>query len=119
VKMYMQPAMVALAERVETDLLNLYSRFTASGPLGIGGTALTEAVIDQAETALFTAKVPTSEPKYLVCIRRRTRSAHDRPVHRSRQGGPLAQAIDTGVLGRIKDFFVYRSQFVVQTGRAR
>jgi hypothetical protein len=30
--------------------------------------------------------------------------------------GPLAQAIDTGVLGRIKDFFVYRSQFVVQTG---
>ncbi len=30
--------------------------------------------------------------------------------------GPLSQAIDTGVLGRIKDFFVYRSQFVVQTG---
>jgi hypothetical protein len=116
-KMYMQPAMVALAERVETDLLNLYSRFTASGPLGIGGTALTEAVIDQAETALFTAKVPTSEPKYLVV--HPTAYSELRMIDRFTEAdkvGPLAQAIDTGVLGRIKDFFVYRSQFVVQTG---
>jgi hypothetical protein len=116
-KMYMQPAMVALAERVETDLLNLYSQFTANAPLGIGGTAVTEAVIDQAETALFTAKVSTSEPKYLVVHP----SAYSelRMIDRFTEAdkvGPLAQAIDTGVLGRIKDFFVYRSQFVPQTG---
>jgi hypothetical protein len=116
-KMYMQPAMVALAERVETDLLNLYSQFTANAPLGIGGTAVTEAVVDQAETALFTAKVPTSEPKYLVVHP----SAYSelRMIDRFTEAdkvGPLAQAIDTGVLGRIKDFFVYRSQFVPQTG---
>ena len=115
--MYMQPAMVALAERVETDLLNLYSQFTANAPLGIGGTAVTEAVVDQAETALFTAKVPTSEPKYLVVHP----SAYSelRMIDRFTEAdkvGPLAQAIDTGVLGRIKDFFVYRSQFVPQTG---
>jgi hypothetical protein len=65
-KMYMQPAMVALAERVESDLLNLYSQFTFNAPLGTGGTALTEAVVDQAETSLFNAKVATAEPKFLV-----------------------------------------------------
>lgn len=116
-KMYMQPAMVALAERVETDLLNLYSQFTANAPLGTGGTALTEAVIDQAETALFTAKVPTSEPKFLVV--HPAAYSELRMIDRFTEAdkvGPLAQAIDTGVLGRIKDFFVYRSQFVPQTG---
>jgi len=116
-KMYMQPAMVALAERVETDLLSLYSQFTANPPLGTGGTALTETVIDQAETALFTAKVPTSEPKFLVV--HPTAYSELRMIDRFTEAdkvGPLAQAIDTGVLGRIKDFFVYRSQFVPQTG---
>jgi len=116
-KMYMQPAMVALAERVETDLLTLYSQFTTNSPLGVGGTALTENVVDQAETELFNAKVPTSEPKYLVVHP----SAYSelRMIDRFTEAdkvGPLSQAIDTGVLGRIKDFFVYRSQFVVQTG---
>jgi hypothetical protein len=116
-KMYMQPAMVALAERVETDLLNLYSQFTANAPLGTGGTALTEDVIDKAETALFTAKVPTSEPKFLVV--HPAAYSELRMIDRFTEAdkvGPLAQAIDTGVLGRIKDFFVYRSQFVPQTG---
>jgi hypothetical protein len=116
-KMYMQPSMVALAERIETDLLNLYSQFTANGPLGTGGTALVENVIDQAETALFTAKVPTSEPKFLIV----SPSAYSelRQIDRFSEAdkvGPLSTALDTGVLGRIKDFFVYRSQFVQQTG---
>src|SRR6266567_3749172 len=30
-KIYMQPAVVAIAERMETDLLNLYASFTANG----------------------------------------------------------------------------------------
>src|SRR6202795_3649103 len=33
-KLYMQPAVVAIAERIETDLLNLYSQFTANQPVG-------------------------------------------------------------------------------------
>ncbi len=65
-KVYMQPAVVAIAEKIESDLLNLYAGFTANTPLGTAGTPMTEAVIDQAETALFLAKVPASEPKYLV-----------------------------------------------------
>src|SRR5215470_13886275 len=55
--LYMQPAVVALAEKIETDLLALYSQFTANTPVGTGGTALTEAAVDAAETALFTAKL--------------------------------------------------------------
>src|SRR5450432_3003528 len=65
-KLYMQPAVVALAERIETDLLGLYSQFTANTAVGTAATAPTEAVIDSAETALFQAKVPASAGKFLV-----------------------------------------------------
>ena len=65
-KLYMQPAMVALAEKIETDLLNLYSSFTSNPAVGVGGSVITEATVDDAETALFNAKVPASQSKYLV-----------------------------------------------------
>src|SRR6201997_4654452 len=55
-KVYMQPAVVAIAERIETDLLGLYAGFSANTPVGTTGTPITEAVIDQAETSLFTSK---------------------------------------------------------------
>src|ERR1700732_1808985 len=55
-KIYMQPAVVALAERIESDLLNLYAGFSANTPIGTAGVALTEASIDSAETILFQAK---------------------------------------------------------------
>ena len=47
----MQPAVIAIAERIETDLLNLYAQFTANAPVGTAGTPMTEAAIDAAETA--------------------------------------------------------------------
>src|SRR5436853_298749 len=65
-KLYMQPAVIALAEKIETDLLNLYGAFSANSPVGSAGIAITESVVDAAETALFNAKVPASHPKYLV-----------------------------------------------------
>src|SRR5580698_5118369 len=65
-KLYMQPAVVALAERIESDLLGLYAQFTTNTAVGTGGTALTEAVVDSAETALFNTKVPASASKFLV-----------------------------------------------------
>ncbi len=52
-KLYMQPAVVAMAESIETDLLALYPQFTTNTAVGTGGTAMTEAVVDSAETALF------------------------------------------------------------------
>src|ERR1019366_3087486 len=65
-KLYMQPAVVALAERIESDLLGLYPMFTSNTAVGTGGTPLTEAVVDSAETALFSTKVPASAAKFLV-----------------------------------------------------
>src|SRR6266705_1984755 len=58
---YLRPAVVAIAEKIERDLLNLYAGFTANTPVGTAGTPVTEAVIDAAETALFAAKVPPNQ----------------------------------------------------------
>src|SRR5213592_141569 len=49
---YMKPAVVAIAEKIESDLLSLYSQFTKNAAVGAAGTAVTESVIDSAETAL-------------------------------------------------------------------
>src|SRR3984893_197245 len=52
-QVYMRPAVVALAERIESDLLGLYAGFSANAPVGTAGTAINEAMVDAAETALF------------------------------------------------------------------
>src|SRR3954451_2563081 len=44
-KLYMQPAVIALAEKIETDLMNLCSQFTANPTVGAGGSAWTEAAV--------------------------------------------------------------------------
>ncbi len=117
-KLYMQPAMIALAEKVESDLLNLYSQFTSNTPLGTGGSALTEASVDAAETALFNAKVSASDQKYLVV----DGSAYSQLRQISRfseyqtAGDAGLRALVDGSIGRIKDFYVFRSQFVKKTG---
>src|SRR5271170_2355942 len=52
-KLYMQPAVVAIAERIESDILALYPQFSSNTAVGTAGIPLTEATVDQAETALF------------------------------------------------------------------
>src|ERR1700692_3109792 len=64
-KLYMQPAVVAIAERIESDILSLYAQFTSNTAVGTAGIALTEATVDAAETALFQAKVPAAASKTL------------------------------------------------------
>src|SRR5947209_13397063 len=65
-KVYMEPAVAAIAQRIETDLLSLYAQFTSNTAVGVGGTPITEATIDEAETALFLAKVPPSHQKFML-----------------------------------------------------
>jgi P22 coat protein - gene protein 5 len=117
-RLYMEPAVTALAERIETDLLGLYGQFTANAPLGVPGVALTEPVIDAAETALFEAKVPASAAKYLVVsgegysqLRQIARFSEYQSA-----GEAGLRALVDGTVGKIKDFFVFRSQFVPKTG---
>lgn len=117
-KLYMQPAVVALAERIETDLLGLYSQFTANAIVGLPGVAITEATIDAAETALFQSKVPSSAGKYLV-VDPATYSAL-RQIPRFSEyytaGDAGLHALIDGAVGKLKDFFIFRSQFVARTG---
>lgn len=117
-KLYMQPAMAALAEKIETDLLNLYAQFTANAPVGTPGTPITEAVVDAAETALFQARVPASEPKYLVVDAATYSQLRQIPRFSEYQtaGEAGLRALVDGTVGKIKDFYVFRSQFVAKTG---
>ena len=119
-KLYMQPAVVALADRIESDLLGLYSQFTANTVVGLPGMAITEATIDQAETSLFQALVPTSAGKYLV-VDPVTYSAL-RQIPRFSEyysaGEAGLRALVDGAVGKLKDFFIFRSQLVSKTGSA-
>ena len=117
-RLYMQPAVIALAEKIEADLLALATQFTSNAPLGASGVPLTEAVIDAAETALFNAKVAASEPKYLVVdgntysqMRQIQRFSEFRTA-----GEAGLRALIDGGLGKFKDFYVFRSQLVTKTG---
>ncbi len=43
-RLYMQPALVALAEKIESDLLGLYASFTANTPVGTAGIAIDQQI---------------------------------------------------------------------------
>lgn len=117
-RLYMEPALVAIAERVETDLLNLATSFTANAPLGAPATAITEQVVDDAETALFQAKVPASAQKHLIVDAASYSALRQNPrfSEYSKAGEAGLKALIDGNVGRLKDFFVFRSQFVRKTG---
>ncbi len=114
----MQPAVVAIAERIESDLLGLYASFTANAPVGTAGTPITEAVVDTAETALFQAKVPATQSKYLVVDAGTYSQMRQIPRFSEFQnvGEAGLRALIDGTVGKIKDFFVFRSQLVAKTG---
>jgi hypothetical protein len=116
--LYMQPAVIAIAEKIESDLLGLYSQFTANAPLGAPDTPITEAIIDSAETTLFNAKVPAGLEKFLVVDS--TSYSQLRQIERFSEyqsaGEAGSRSIVEGTVGKLKDFYVFRSQFVSKTG---
>jgi hypothetical protein len=117
-RVYMQPAVAAIAERIESDLLGLYAGFTVNTPLGTAGTPVTEAVIDSAETALFQSKVPVNRPKYLVVDSNTYSAMRQIPRFSEFQtaGDAGLRTIIDGTIGKLKDFYVFRSQYVPVTG---
>jgi P22 coat protein - gene protein 5 len=117
-KVYMQPAVVAIAEKIESDLLNLYAGFTTNAAVGTPATTITEATIDAAETALFLSKVPPSEKKFIVVDAAAYSAWRQIPRFSEFQcaGDAGLQTLIEGTIGKIKDFFVFRSQFVPKTG---
>jgi P22 coat protein - gene protein 5 len=117
-KLYMQPAVVALAEKIESDLLAQYALFTSNAAVGTAGVAITEAVVDSAETALFAAKVPANAPKYLVVDPATYSTLRQIPRFSefNTAGEAGLRALIDGAVGKMKDFYIFRSQFVVLTG---
>lgn len=117
-RVYMQPAVIAIAEKIENDLLSLYAAFTANLPVGTAGTPITEAVLDSAETSLFNAKVPPSQPKYLVVDSATYSALRQIPRFTTylNTGQAGIDAIIDGEIGKLKDFFIFRSQYVQKTG---
>lgn len=117
-KMYMQAAINAVAEQVETDLMKMYTLLTDNATLG-GAAPATEALVDDAETALFKAKVPMNEPRYFVVtagtysdLRQLPRFSETATV-----GAPAGTlALQEGVVGRMKNFEVMRSHYVQTVG---
>ena len=125
-KTYMDPAVIAIATRIEQDLLNCYTLFTANTALG-GNSAMDESRLDSAETALFNAYVPPQEKRYVVvsasaysAIRQIPRFTEFQMTGPSGQPSPML----TGELaaqqnvaatqggGTVKGMQVFRSQFV-------
>jgi hypothetical protein len=117
-RIYMEPAVTAIAQRIETDLLSLYGGFTANTPVGTAGSAITEATVDAAETALFLAKVPPSDQKYMVVDAATYSQWRQIPRFSEFQtaGDAGLRCLIDGTVGKVKDFFVLRSQFVSRTG---
>lgn len=110
--LYMNPAITAIAETIETDLLSLATNFTVNSPVGTYNTSLLESVIDAADTAMFNAKVPANMKRALVLSGNAYGDVRqlDRFTEEATVGD--GNAIKTGRLGVIKGFDVYRSQFV-------
>ena len=107
----MQPAVVALAQRIETDLLSLYPQFTANTPVGSTATPPTEQVIDAAETALFCGEgaaerlqIPGGGLERILrpCDKFRDSANSTQPVEAG------LKALVDGNVGKMKDFFIFR-----------
>jgi coat protein Gp5 len=115
---YMKPAVIALATQIDTDLLSLYAQFTANTPVGVPGSAVTEAVIDQAEGTLFTALVPPNDQLNYVCdVNAYSQIRQIERFSEERMNGQLgADAINKGKIVEAKGLTVFRSQNVQKTG---
>ncbi len=113
-KAYMQPAVIAIAEKIEKDLLSKASSSSFTQTVGTPGGGITETTIDQAETTLFNAKVPASAPKHLIVDPTTYSAIRQIPRFSEYQtaGEAGLNSLINGNVGKMKDFYIFRSQFV-------
>ncbi len=111
---FMQPAVIAMAEGIETDILGLYTNLTVNTDVGTSAVAITEDTVDDAETTLFTAKVPESQRKNLIVSAQAYSDLRQVPRFTEQATIGNGATIANGKVGTIKGFDVYRSQFVAK-----
>jgi hypothetical protein len=112
-RLYMQTAINRIAAQVETDLLSI------GASVVMAGSTISESMIELAETNLFRASVPANEPKFLVVdadtystLRRIPRFTE---YYSTREAG--LDSVAPGNVGKLRDFFVFRSNHVRRSQR--
>ena len=105
----MGQAVANFAEAMDADLLSIYTQFTTTD-VGAYNTALTEGVVDSAETELFNQKVPDQARKSLILTGAGYSNVRQIPRFTEADKSPGADAASARLKGRIKDFSVYRAQ---------
>lgn len=111
---YMGSAITALAEKVETDLLALYSGL--SQEIGTAGTDVTAALVRTARKTLTDAKAPASNRTLVLSTKdvNALMAADSQFLMAVNQRGN-AQTLEEGVIGRYMGFDVMESQLVPTT----
>ncbi len=109
-QLYMRPAVVALAEKIETDLHALRVRFSDVSD----SESSIEQILDDVEVELFQVGIPAGKPKYLVtdaATYLRLRQLPRFSEFQSASDAGLRSLVD-GSIGKIRDFYVFRSRHV-------
>lgn len=109
---YVDSCFKANAVRIESDLLGLYPQLTSNAPVGTANTAITEAVLDSAEGALFTALVPEDQPRILVVNGATYSTIRQISRFTELQTIGSGNSIVTGEIMKVKNLNVIRSQYV-------
>jgi hypothetical protein len=107
---YMNPAIVALAEDLETYLFSFYSSLTGTA-VGTAGTNIARATITAARVALNNAKAPL-EDRTLIISPKDEGALLDDTTLQTYFAFRQTQGITSGVIGNIDGFNIMMSQLV-------
>lgn len=109
---YLQPAMVAIAEAVESDLMKLYPQLLSTA--GATNAAFSEAALDSAETTL--AKNKVTGTRYAALHPDVYSTARNIPRFSEVDKIGSGSAIVTGQIGELKGVNCFRSQYAIKDG---
>ena len=110
---FMSAAVLALAEKVEGDLMRGYLYLDKNTAVGSNGADLTEATLALADAALFKARVPQTSPRNLVVNADQYGLLAQIPRFTEAQTSGDPSGISDGILfGKVKGFRVFRHQLV-------
>lgn len=113
---FMQPAMMALGEQVENDIIGTYPLFTYNAQVGASATAPTEPVLELCETNFFKARVPVSSPKYVACSADFYSSLRQIPRFTEVQTIGSGSSIVNGEFIKVKNLNFLRTQLISASG---
>ncbi len=112
VSTFITPAMLGIAEQIETDLLSLGPLATYNAAVGSSNTAPTEALMDSIENGFFKARIPATQPKYLACSADFYATLRQISRFSELQTIGSGDTIITGEFGKLKNVNIFRSQLI-------